>query len=90
MEAPVSAQQLRTRARIAAHALWDSLIRPEALRPDEVPWHAEAIGPAWITAVLGRGVPGARAEAVTVSGGDQGSSLRRAVAIQWNAAGTTA
>lgn len=82
----ISARQLRTRARIAAHALWDLMARPEA-RPGEVPFHAEAITAPWLTAVFAGAAPGARAESVRIVGGDDGSSVRRGIQVAWNAAG---
>jgi hypothetical protein len=38
---------LRTRARVAAHVVWDHLADPPARTADEVPWRAEAITPDW-------------------------------------------
>lgn len=84
------ARPLRTRARIAAHALWDQMIRPAAVSADDVPWHAEAITAEWITSVLGGSVPGAVAEQAKIVGGDDGSSVRRGIAVRWNEAGTAA
>jgi hypothetical protein len=87
MEAQVSARQLRTRARIAAHALWDLMARPEAV-PGEVPFHAEAITAPWLSAVFAGSAPRARADSVRIVGGDDGSSVRRGIQVEWNAAGS--
>ncbi len=84
------AQQLRTRARIAVHALWDLMVRPDAVSADDVPFHAESITAEWITGILGEGIPGAVAEQVKIGGGDDGSSVRRGVEVRWNKAGASA
>lgn len=81
---------LRTRARVAAHVVWDHLVDPPARSGDEVPWRAEAITPEWITAHMAAGTPGARALAVAASGGHAGSSVRRQVRVRWNAEGERA
>jgi hypothetical protein len=81
---------LRTRARVAAHVVWDGLVRPAAREASEVPWCAEAITPEWITAVMAAQVPGARALEVSASGGHAGSSVRREVHVRWNEAGEAA
>jgi hypothetical protein len=87
-EHPVGA--LRTRARVAAHVVWDHLVDPPARSGDEVPWRAEAITPEWITARMAAHAPGAQALAVEASGGHAGSSVRRQVRVRWNAAGERA
>ncbi len=89
MEPQASARQLRTRARIAAHALWDLMARPEA-GPGTVPFHAEAITAPWVTGVFAEVAPGALAETVRIVGGDDGSSVRRGIQVEWNAAGVAA
>jgi hypothetical protein len=81
---------LRTRARVAAHVVWDSLAQPLARERGDVPWCAEAITPEWITAVMAERVPGARALDVAVGGGHAGSSVRRQVHVRWNEAGDAA
>jgi len=81
---------LRTRARVAAHVVWDALLRPPARLASEVPWCAEAITPEWITAVMAARVPGARALEVRAQGGHAGSSVRREVHVRWNEAGVAA
>ncbi|WP_158083753.1 phosphotransferase [Mycobacterium sp. AT1] len=55
-----------------------------------MPPSAEAITPEWLTAVLCREVEGARVVDVKVSGGDDGTSARRALRVVYNEAGTTA
>jgi hypothetical protein len=82
--------QLRTRARVAAHVLNDFAARPQAIGRADVPWSAQAITAEWLTAILADQAPGAAAEAVTVSGGSSGSSVRRAVHVRWNEAGQSA
>jgi len=85
-----SAIHFRARGRMAIHAIWDHLTRPIARTIDEVPWSAEAISADWMTAVMCRGVKGARAVSVEVCGGDQGSSVRRRLKVAYNDEGTRA
>jgi hypothetical protein len=79
-----------TRARLAAHALWDNIARPAISDPEEVPWHGEAVTAQWLTAVVASKVPDARVLTVRVAGGDNGSSARRILNLDWNQAGLTA
>jgi len=81
---------MRTRARIAAHVVWDTLTRPAARAVEDVPWSAQAITPEWLTAVVGRGHAGAAVVDVEVGGGHEGSSVRREIRVRWNDAGTAA
>jgi hypothetical protein len=81
---------LRTRARIGAHVIWDHLVRPIAIAEEDVPWGVEAFSAEWLTAVLGRGVPGAKVVSFALGGGHAGSSVRRQLSVQWNAAGRAA
>jgi hypothetical protein len=53
-----SSVALRTRARIGAHVIWDHLAKPMAVAAQDVPWGVSAMTSQWLTAVLGRGVPG--------------------------------
>lgn len=80
----LQSQQLRTRARFATHVLWDGLTNPSAIRAEEIPWRPEAITTEWIASILGSGCTGAVATAVEISGGDEGSSVRRRVRVLWN------
>ena len=70
-------------------SLWDNFERPSPA-PGEVPWHGEAVTREWLTAVLARDARGARVEGVTVLGGDNGSSARRTLALEWNQEGRAA
>ncbi len=79
---------MRTRARISAHVVWDTLTRPPARTIDDVPWSAEAITPEWLRAVMCRTHPAARASRIDVSGGHEGSSVRRKIRVTWNDAGS--
>lgn len=79
--------QLRKRSQIAAHALWDQFVQPRPMSAADVPWCAEAITPEWITQVLAPAGSSAVAKQVTITGGDAGSSVRRAIAVDWNEAG---
>ena len=82
--------RLRTRARIAAHVIWDHQTRPVACEPDDVPWRAEAISAPWLTAALCRDVPGARVQSLAVAGGHDGSSIRRHLSVSYNDEGDAA
>lgn len=82
--------RLRTRARIGAHVLWDHLARPPATSIDEVPCGVEGLTPEWLTAVLCRDVPGAEVLDVQVTGGHDGSSIRRGLSLTYNDAGRDA
>ncbi|MYE13591.1 MAG: phosphotransferase [Gammaproteobacteria bacterium] len=79
----VSAKNLRTRARISAHAVFDILARPCRDTVDPTPWHAPAITPDWLTEHVGRD-RGVRALGVEVTGGDNGSSVRRSLTVDWS------
>ncbi len=81
---------LGTRPRLAAHALWDNMVRPDVVSVEQVPWHGEALTPEWLTSIFSESVPGAEALNVEVVGGDNGSSARRILAVEWNEAGRTA
>jgi hypothetical protein len=58
--------------------------------PAVVPPSAEVITPEWLTAVLCSQVRGARVVGVQVSGGDDGTSARRALDVAYNDAGVAA
>ena len=57
---------------------------------NELPFTYEAITPAWLTAVLGRDHVGAAVESYTLGPVDDGTSNRRRIALEWNAAGQAA
>ncbi len=63
-------------------------VRPTSL--DDVPPSASALTPEWLTAALCRDVDGAAVVDVVVSGGSDGTSSRRAVAVTYNEAGRAA
>lgn len=86
----VDASSLPSRPRLAVFSLWDNLTRPMVRDAADVPWHGEALTAEWLTAVVGKGVPGARVLEVEVVGGDDGSSARRLLALEWNEAGRAA
>ncbi len=75
---------------MAIHTIWDHLTRPTAETIDDVPWCAEAISPEWLTAVLCRDIRDARAIAVEICDGDQGSSVRRRLRVTYSRQGTAA
>jgi hypothetical protein len=75
---------------MAVHTIWDYITRPIAKSIDDVPWCAEAISPDWMTAVMCRNVKDARAMSVEIRGGDQGSSVRRRLKVEYNEQGRNA
>lgn len=89
-EIEFDAVALGTRPRLAAHALWDNMVRPDVVNPNQVPWHGEALTTEWLTSIFSESVPGAEALKVEVVGGDNGSSARRILAVEWNEAGRAA
>jgi hypothetical protein len=85
-----SGAHFRARGRMAVHTIWDHITRPIANTMEDVPWSAEAISSDWLTAVLCSGIPGARVTSVEICGGDQGSSVRRQLAVTYNEEGQNA
>ena len=85
----VDVSRLPSRYRLAVCALWDNFERPRPA-PGEVPWHGAAVTAEWLTAVLAPDMPGARVERISVLGGDNGSSARRVLALEWNQEGQAA
>lgn len=57
---------------------------------DDLPFTYDAITPEWLTAVLARGHAGAAALSYTLGPVDDGTSNRRRIGIEWNAAGQAA
>src|SRR5262245_56568596 len=57
---------------------------------DDLPFTYEAITPQWLTAVLGRGIPGAVVESHELGPRDDGTSNRRRIELRWNDAGRAA
>ncbi len=88
--ASIPISQLRTRARIAAWSIWDNHVNPLATHPDDVPWHGAALTAEWLTAVLAAETPGAEVTHFEIVGGDDGSSVRRRLHLDWNTAGQLA
>ena len=86
----ISDESLRSRSRIAAHALWDAMVRPTVEHPEQIPWHADAISCEWLTLHLASGIEGAAVERMVVGDGDNGSSVRRRLDLTWNAEGAAA
>jgi len=84
------ASSVATRPRLATYSLWDNLVRPDISNPDDVPWHGEALTPLWLSSIVGGDVSGAEAISVNVVSGDNGSSARRIIAIDWNDKGQAA
>jgi aminoglycoside phosphotransferase (APT) family kinase protein len=77
-------------ARTAASVAWERLAVRDVERLDEVPPRIEAVTPAWLSAALCGGHPGARVEEVTFGPGSSGTSVRRQLLLTYNAAGRDA
>lgn len=90
MQLQFDASALPTRSRLAAWSLWDNIIKPVPADSQDVPYHGEAIGAEWLTAVLADKVADACVVEVRIVGGDNGSSARRILEIGWNDAGQSA
>jgi len=58
--------------------------------PAPRPYRATDVEPAWLTSVLAAGVAGARIESIRELGGTAGTTDRRRLALDWNAAGISA
>jgi thiamine kinase-like enzyme len=58
--------------------------------PDELPLSYEEITAEWLTAVLGADTPGARVVSHRLGAEDEGTSSRRHIYLEWNAAGQRA
>ncbi|MGK0259478.1 MAG: aminoglycoside phosphotransferase (APT) family kinase protein [Candidatus Azotimanducaceae bacterium] len=83
----IDAAILPTRPRMSAHAIWDNIARPVTTDPAEVPWHGEAVGADWLTAIVADKSAEARVLEVRVVRGDDGSSARRILDLTWNEVG---
>jgi aminoglycoside phosphotransferase (APT) family kinase protein len=75
---------------VLGYALAEKLRKPVARTIDDVPISGATVTPEWLTAVLCRGVPGARVEGFTNPGGSSGSTERLALRVTYNDAGTEA
>jgi hypothetical protein len=60
------------------------------LKAPELPMSYEEITPAWLSAALGSGHPGAEVVAHRLSEPDEGTSSRRRIFLEWNEAGVAA
>jgi hypothetical protein len=77
-------------AAVGAHLAGELLMRPKALVPEDVPISGAHLTPAWLTAVLCRGTPGAEVVSFATSNGSSGTSTRVAIRVEYNAAGIEA
>jgi hypothetical protein len=68
----------------------DAQLNREAVTADELPLSFEAITDRWLTAVLCRAVPGAAVTGHRLGDTDNGSSNRRKIYLDYNAAGQQA
>lgn len=85
-----STVDLGSRARISAYTILDHLADTPCAAPDEVPWRAEALTPAWLTPRLCADTPGAAVSAVEVRDASSGSSVRKRITVRYNEAGERA
>ena len=75
--------------RISTSMLSERLLpQPWVTDAESVPPSAETISTEWLTTVLCVNVPGARVVDVQVAGGDDGTSARRAITVDYQHAGT--
>ena len=91
MALPQNLELISTVGRIGVVIAWERVgPRPVPLDASHVPVSAEAITPDWLTEVLCRDLPGAAVTDVRIEGGDNGTSTRRYLALEYNAAGESA
>lgn len=80
-----------TVARIATSIAWERWgSSPVPVSAKTVPPSAESITRQWLTSVLCSNIPGAQVVDVSVAGGSDGTSARRAITVAYNAAGREA
>lgn len=77
-------------ARVSAHVIWDYIVSPVARNLEDVPPRPEALSEEWLTAVLCAAVPNAQVIDFVILGGHEGTSVRRQLAVTYNAAGERA
>ena len=75
---------------IGANVLWEAISKPRPSTSDDVPRRVEAVTPEWLTHVLCRDVPGARATRCTFLDAHHGTSVHQRIRIEYNAAGSSA
>jgi len=91
LQTPDSVATITTVGRIVSSVVRDRLRPPLPTNdPRVTPISAEAITPEWLSGVLCTRSPGARVVDVRVSGGDDGTSSRRAIEVAYNDAGIAA
>lgn len=74
---------LAVAARLGAHAMWDSLARPEAKKIDEVPRRIEAVTLEWLTAVLCKDALNARVVDHQFGPLTTGTTVRRQIRLKY-------
>lgn len=77
-------------ARVAGSVAWDRLVVRDVESIYDVPPRIGAVTPAWLTAALCGGHPGARVESVRFGSGSSGTSVRRQLLLTYNDAGQAA
>lgn len=76
--------------RIGSHVVLDHLISSPPRRSDDIPLAMSSITVEWLTNVLCAKIPGAKVVSFQVLGGSDGTTSRRAIKVQYNAAGDSA
>lgn len=71
-------------ARVGMHVVGEHLFPRKAWKEGDVPRSHREITPEWLTAVLCKGVPGAKVNAVASTGGSLGTSSRQGLLLQLN------
>ena len=79
-----------TMGRIAGLKAWESVRRERPTTATAIPPSAPGLTPEWLTAVLCAGRPGAAVTGVELLGGSNGTTSRRALRLEYNAAGREA
>ena len=78
---------ISSRARISAHTIRDHLNNSACEKVTDVPWCAEAISAQWLTPILCKDSPDAEVITVNVEDASSGSSVRKRIAVDYNAVG---
>lgn len=79
-----------TLAKLVGRLGIEAITRPKAVAAGDVPVSAEAITPAWLTATVGRAVPGAAVTALRIAPASSGTHARHRLHLEWNAIGRDA
>jgi hypothetical protein len=86
----MDARMTITFAEIKARFEEERKVQKQPVTVEDLPFTYEAITPQWLTAVLGRGIPGAAVVSHELGPRDDGTSNRRRIEITWNGVGRSA